>query len=140
MAKGDTLRTQWLQLYFIGTGMPSVADNAGLSPFVEHVVALHVADPGSGGSQLTHETAYVGYSRVLVPRNSAGWTVVGNTVRPTAAIGFGVCTASPGATITHWSLSRGGGQIDYTGPVSPPIVMATLVQPVLTTDSLITET
>lgn len=140
MAKGDTLRQQWLQLYFLGTPMPSVADNATLSPFGSCVVALHTADPGSGGSQLTHETAYTGYARVLVPRNGAGWTVTGNTVRPTAAIGFGVCTASPGATITHWSISRGGGLIDYTGPVLPSIAMATLVQPVVTTDSLITET
>lgn len=140
MAKGDTLRQQWLQLYFLGTPMPSVADNASLSPFASHVVALHTADPGSGGSQLTHETGYTGYARQVVPRNGAGWTVVGNTVKPTTAIGFGVCTASPGATITHWSISRGGGVIDYTGPVITPILMATLVQPVLTTESLITET
>lgn len=140
MAKGDAWRNDVLRLYFLGAAVATVADNASLSPFASHVVALHTADPGSGGSQLTHETGYTGYARQVVPRNGAGWTVLGNTVRPTTAIGFGVCTASPGATITHWSISRGGGVIDYTGPVIPPILMATLVQPVLTTESLITET
>lgn len=140
MAKGDTLRTQWLQLYFLGLPMPSVADNAASAPCTNHVVALHTADPGSGGSQLTHETAYTGYARQLVPRSGAGWVVVGNTVSPAAAIAFPVCTASPGGAITHWSVSRGGGVIDYSGPVVAPILMATLVQPVLKTDSTITET
>ena len=140
MAKGDTWRTDVLRLYFLGAAVATLADNASLSPCASHVVALHTADPGSGGSQLTHETGYTGYARQVVPRNGAGWTVVGNTVKPTVSIGFGVCTASPGATITHWSISRGGGVIDYTGPVIPPILMATLVQPVLTTESLITET
>lgn len=140
MAKGDTWSNDVLRLYFLGAAIPTVADNAAAATFTFHTIAFHTADPGSGGSQLTHETGYTGYARQVVPRNGAGWTVVGKTVKPTTAIGFGVCTASPGAPITHWSISRGGGVIDYRGPVIPPILMATLVQPVLTTESLITET
>lgn len=138
MGKGATYRNDLLKLYFLGTAISSVADNSAL-PFTSHTIALHTADPGSGGSQLTNETAYTGYARQLVPRNGTGWTVVGNTVSPVADIEFPKCTASPGGNITHWSLSRGGGVIDYSGPLQQPIIMATQVRPVITTESVITE-
>lgn len=138
MGKGATWRNDLLKLYFHATAVPSVADNAAF-PFTAHVVALHTADPGSGGSQLTNETAYTGYSRQTAPRNSSGWTVTGNVVQPAADIEFPKCTASPGPNLTHWSVSRGGGVIDYVGPLQAPIIMATQVRPVILTDSTITE-
>lgn len=139
MAKGATWRADVLRLYFLGAAVAMVADNAAALPFTNHVVALHTADPGVGGSQSTSEAAYAGYARQLVPRSAAGWTLVGNTVSLTADLAFPVCTASPGPAITHWSISRGGGVIDYSGPVTPTVAMATLVQPVVTQASTITE-
>lgn len=138
MPKGTTFRNDLLKLYFLATAITSIADNSSV-PFTSHVVALHTGDPGVGGSQLTNETAYTGYARVSVPRNGSGWTVTGNVASPAADIEFAKCTASPGANITHFSVSRGSGIIDYTGPLVSPIIMATQVKPVLTTDSTITE-
>lgn len=139
MSKGLTFETDLLKLYFHGTPIATVADNAASAPFTEHVIALHTADPGDGGAQSTNETAYTGYSRKTVPRNSGGWTVIGNVVNPEADIVFDSCTAAPGLPITHWSCSRGGGIIDYTGPVTPPIAMAVGVSPTLKTLSTIRE-
>lgn len=139
MPKGVAWRNDLLRLYFHGSSIATLADNATLSPVTSLTVAVHTADPGVGGSQLTHEAAYTGYSRALVPRNSAGWTVLGNVVSPAGGIAFPQCTGSPGPPLTHWSVSRGGGTIDYVGPITVPILMATLVVPLLTTESTITE-
>ncbi len=138
MGKGATWASDLLKLYFLGTAVATVANNAA-SPFTSHVVALHTADPGSGGSQLTNEAAYTGYARALVPRNGSGWTVLGMVVSLTADVAFGQCTANPGPPLTHWSVSRGGGTIDYFGTITPPIIMDTLVVPVLTIASTVTE-
>jgi len=139
MPKGTTWRNDLLRLYFLGTAIATVADNAAGSPFTGHVLALHVADPGIGGSQSINETAYTGYSRQTVARSGAGWTVVGNRVNLAAAVLFPVCTASPGSPITYWSISRGSGIIDYVGTLIAPITMAVSVIPRLTTASEITE-
>lgn len=139
MGKGAVWSHDLLRLYFLGQPIASVADNAAASPCTNHVLALHVADPGSGGSQDSYETTYTGYARQLVPRGSAGWVVVGNQAKLAVPIAFPVCSAAPGDPIRYWSISRGGGVIDYVGPVVPAIVMATVVQPVLTDDSVATE-
>lgn len=123
MATGNTWRNDILRLYFLGAPVANVADNAAASPFTAHTIALHTADPGAGGSQSTSETAYGGYARKTVPRNTAGWVVTGNSVSPAVDIDFDLCTGSPGAPITHWSISRGGGIIDYTGPLVSPVTM-----------------
>ena len=123
MATGNTWRNDILRLYFLGAPVANVADNAAASPFTAHTIALHTADPGSGGSQSTSEAAYGGYARKTVARNTSGWVVTGNSVSPAVDIDFDLCTGSPGAPITHWSVSRGGGVIDYTGPLVSPVTM-----------------
>jgi hypothetical protein len=137
--KGTTWRNDLLKLYFLGTPIATVADNAASSPFTAHTLSLHTADPGIGGSQSTNETAYAGYSRQTVARGSGGWTVVGNRANLAAAVVFPTCTASPGSPITYWSISRGSGIIDYVGTLVTPITMAVSVVPRLTTASEITE-
>ena len=103
-------------------------------------MALHTADPGEAGDQTTNETAYTGYSRVAVNRNSGGWTVTGNSVSPAANIDFAECTASPGAAITHFSVGTGtGNKLLYKGTVTPNVTMAVGVIPRLKTTSTITE-
>lgn len=139
MAKGNTWRNDVLRLYFLGAAVSAVADNAAASPFTAHTIALHTADPGAGGSQSTSETAYGGYNRKTVPRNTAGWVVAGNSVSPAVDIDFDLCTGSPGAPITHWSISRGGGVIDYSGPLVSPVAMETGKIPRVKTTSTIQE-
>lgn len=126
-----------LRLYFLGASIPNVADNAAVSPFTEHTIALHIADPGAGGSQATNETAYGGYVRKTISRDTAGWVVTGNSVSPAADVDFALCTGSPGSPITHWSVSRGSGVIDYTGPLVTPITMEAGKIPRLKTTSTI---
>lgn len=137
MATGNTWRNDILRLYFLGASIPNVADNAAVSPFTAHTIALHTADPGAGGSQSTNETAYGGYGRQTISRDTAGWVVTGNSVSPAVDVDFALCTGSPGAPITHWSVSRGSGVIDYSGPLVTPITMEAGKIPRLKTTSTI---
>lgn len=137
MATGNTWRNDVLRLYFLGASIPNVADNAAVSPFTEHTIALHTADPGAGGSQSTNETSYGGYARKTISRDTAGWVVTGNSVSPAADVDFALCTGSPGSPITHWSVSRGSGVIDYSGPLVTPITMEAGKIPRLKTTSTI---
>lgn len=138
MGKGNAFQNDLMRLYFHGTPIAMVADNAA-APFTGHVLALHVADPGVGGSQSINEAVYAGYSRKTVPRSAVGWTISGHRANLASSVSFGACTASPGPPITYWSVSRGSGIIDYVGTLVYPIVMAIGVNPRLTPASEITE-
>lgn len=132
MSKGDTFENDLLKLIFNATAIANLADNAASSPLTSLYVALHTADPGEAGTQATSETAYTGYARVAVARTSGGFTVTGNSVAPAANIDFGICTASPGGAITHFSIgvaSSGATKILYSGTVTPNITMAVNVIP-----------
>ena len=140
MSKGNTFENDILKLIFNATAIADLAENDSSSPATTLTVALHTADPGEAGDQTTNETAYTGYSRVAVNRNSGGWTVTGNSVSPAADIDFGECTASPGAAITHFSVGTGvSNKLLYKGTVTPNITMAAGVIPRLKTTSTITE-
>lgn len=142
MSKSNTFETDILALIFNATAIANIADNAATAPLTQLFVALHTADPGEAGVQNTSETAYTGYARVAVNRNSGAWTVASGSVSPNANIDFGVCTAAPGAAITHASVgvaSTGATKILYKGLLSASITMATSVIPRLTTGSAITE-
>lgn len=140
MSKGNTFETDVLALIFNATAIADLAENDSTSPATTLTVALHTADPGEAGSQLTNETAYTGYARVAVARTSGGWTVSGGSVSPAANIDFGECTASPGAPITHFSVGTGvSNKLLYSGTVTPNITMAVGVIPRLKTTSTITE-
>lgn len=143
MSKGDTYENDILKLIFNATPIPNLADNTATSPAGTLTVALHTADPNATpetGTQATSETAYTGYARIAVNRNSGGWTVTGNSVSPAANIDFGECTASPGGAITHFSVGTGtSNKLLYSGTVTPNITMAVGVIPRLKTTSTITE-
>jgi hypothetical protein len=139
--KGATFDTDLLKLIFNAVGISNIADNAASAPLTTIYVSLHTADPGAGGSQTTSEAAYTGYARVGVARTSAGWTVTGSTVNPTAAIAFPICT---GGTETETfacagTASTGAGKILYRGPLTPGIAVTNGVTPQLTTTSALTE-
>jgi hypothetical protein len=140
MSKTNALENSLLLLLFNGTAIADLAENDASSPATTLTVSLHTADPGEAGTMTTNETAYTGYSRVTVNRNSGGWTVTGNSVSPTANIDFGECTASPGAAITHFGIGTGvSNNLMYKGPVTPNITLAVGVIPRLKTTSTISE-
>ena len=139
MSIGDTFENDLLKLIFNATTINDVAENDTTSPATTLTVALHTSDPGETGTQSTNETAYTGYARVAVNRNSGGWTVTNNSVSPAANIDFGECTASAGGAITHFSVGTGvSNKLLFSGTVSPNITMAVGVIPRLKTTSTIT--
>lgn len=105
-------------------------------------VALHTADPGEAGKQNTSEAAYTGYTRLAILRDATGWTITNNVVNPAFNFDFPVCTAAPGADITHFSVgvgSSGATEILYKGPLTPNGVMAIGVIPRVTVGTIINE-
>lgn len=140
MSKSNVFETDILALIFNATAIADLADNDATSPATTLTVALHTADPGEAGTQLTSETAYTGYARQTVARTTGGWTVSGGSVSPVANIDFPECTAAPGAAITHFSVGTGvANKLLYSGTVSPTITMAVGVIPRLKTSSTISE-
>lgn len=140
--KGATFTNDYLKLIFNGTPIANIADNAASSPLTNLYMALHTADPGSGGNQTTSEISYTGYARVAVVRTGSGWTVTNSSVSPTAAVDFGEMTGGTGGTATYVSVgtaSSGTGKILYSGAVTPSISVTTGVIPRIKTTSTITE-
>lgn len=142
MSKGNTFENDLLKLIFNGTAIADIAENDTTSPLTDLYLSLHTADPGETGNQTTSETAYTGYSRKAVSRDSGGFTVTANSVSPVADTDFDVCTASPGGDLTHFAIgtaSSGTGKILYSGTLTPNIAMAIGVIPRIKSTSTITE-
>ncbi len=140
MSKGNTFENDLVALIFNATSIADLAENDASSPATTLTVALHTADPGEGGTQSTNEIAYTGYSRVAVNRNSGGWTVANGQAVPAANITFGEMTGGAGGTVTHFSVGTGvSNKLLYKGAVTPNLVVANGVIPVLTTATAITE-
>lgn len=141
MSKSDTFENDLLKLIFNATPISNLADDAASSPLTELYVALHTADPGESGDQTTNEATYTSYDRVAVDRDSGGWAITNNQVKPVSNISFPQATGGS-ETITHFSIgtdSSGAGKILYKGTVTPNISVSSGITPVLTTDSVITE-
>ena len=139
--KGSVFDNDLLKLIFNGTPIAGIADNAASSPFASYYMSLHTADPGAGGSQSTSEAAYTGYTRMAVARSSAGFTVVGTSVRLAAPVVFP--TATGGSETETWAAvgtaSTGSGKILYRGPITPSLLVTSGVAPQLTTGTTLTE-
>ena len=139
--KSNTYDNDLLKMLFNAVGIANICDNAASAPLTNIYVSLHTADPGAGGNQTTSEAAYTGYARVAVARTSAGWTVTGSTVNPTATISFPIATGGS-ETETYaaaGTAATGTGKILYRGPITPGIAVANGVTPQLTTTSSLTE-
>lgn len=109
------------------------ADTDPLAGVTEFYISLHTADPGETGAQNTSEAAYTGYARIVVDRDSSGFTCSGNAATNTAQISFGQCTASPGSDITHVGLglsASGAGTLKLSLPLTNPVVMAVGATPI----------
>jgi hypothetical protein len=140
--KSNYLSNAVLALFFNGTPIPGIADNAASGALTTLYVALHTADPGVGGSQTTNEVTYGGYARVGVARTSGGWVLSGEQIVPGADITWPVGTSGSG-TAPFFSIgtaSTGAGHIMYAGPLTPAAVLGNGQQPVmLAAGSAITE-
>lgn len=142
MPKSSTFCNDILKLIFNGTPIATLADNAASSPLTNLYLALHTANPGTSPAQTTSECTYTGYARVACPRNTGEWTVTGNSVSNTTEISFPIATGGS-ETATYASVgtaASGAGKILWNGALSPNIVIASGVTPVLTLASAITET
>ena len=132
MSATNAVETALLQLIFNGTTWANMADNAASSPRTSFYISLHTADPGDTGDQTTSETAYTGYARLEVTRDTDGWTVSGDAATNTETLTFGKCTASPGSAITHVGLgtaSSGAGSLMLSNPLASSLTMQTGIVP-----------
>lgn len=137
----DVFENDIMKLFFNGTAIANIADNAAASPLTNLYYGLHTLDPGETGNQTTSETTYTSYARVPVARTSGGHGVTANSVSPTAAVTFPAGTGGSG-TVTYFAIgtvaSSGTGKILFSGTVSPNIAVGNGVTPQLTTSTTIT--
>lgn len=82
------------------------------------------------------------YARQAVPRTSGGWSVSGNVATLVSNATF-PAVATGATTATHFSVgkaSSGAGEILFKGTLTPPIVIAPGVTPVVAAGTTITQT
>ena len=94
-------------------------------------IALHTANPGVAGTQLTSEATYTSYARVAVTAATGFSAAAAASTANTALIQFPQCTGGTN-TITHVSIgtaASGAGQIIYSGALSASLAVANLIQP-----------
>lgn len=94
-------------------------------------IALHTADPGNAGTQLTSEATYTSYARVAVTAATGFSAASAGASANTGLIQFPQCTGGTN-TITHVSIgtaSSGAGQVIYRGALSASLAVANLIQP-----------
>lgn len=142
-AKGDAFENSLVGLIFNATSIAGLATNATTGALANLSVQLHTGDPTDAGDMTSNECDYGGYARVGVERTSSGWTVSGNTVKPTTNITFPQATSGTN-TVTHFSIGNSTvaastGVIFYYGTVTPNISVSAGVQPRLTTATEISE-
>lgn len=141
MSKGDTFENDILKLFFNGTAIANIADNAATSPLTNLHLSLHTADVGEAGSQTTNEATYTSYARVAVARTSGGFTITGNAVALANNVDFPAATGGAN-TITHWAIgtaSSGAGKVLYKGALSPSISVSSGVTPRINAGTVVTE-
>jgi hypothetical protein len=108
-----TFVTDLLNHYFTNAAHANIGNGSGLQPSGaagSFFYQLHTADPGDGGSQLTNEVAYTGYTRPAAARSGSGFSVSGKNVSPAAEVSFGKRTdAGPAVVAYFWSIGTTGG-------------------------------
>lgn len=139
MSKQNDFEDDILKLIFNGTAIADLAEDDSTSPATALTIALHTADPGETGTQLTSEATYTSYARQTVARTTGGFTVASGSVSPVANIEFPAATGGS-ETITHFSVGTGvSDKILYSGTVTSNIAVSSGIQPILTTATAITE-
>lgn len=130
MSKSNIYENDLMLFTFNATAISGIGSNL--------FISLHSADVGEAGNQTTSEISYTGYSRVSVPRDDTGWTVVANNAINAAQILFGICTAGT-ATATHWAIgtsSTGAGKVLYKGALNSSLAISLNIQPIIGANAL----
>jgi hypothetical protein len=107
----------WTNIGDAGGLLGSVADG-------NLYAALHTADPGDAGSQVTSEIAYTGYARVAIARSAVGWDVTANEGSNAATILFPKMTGGAGGTATWITIGQnasGAGEYIVRAEISSPV-------------------
>jgi len=140
-----------LRLILNAVSLDKLAEDNSVDGVTQFYLALHTADPGAAGTQISSETNYVGYARQAVNRSAAAMPCTlgagGNASKAVLAadavfpdIGVG----SANQTITFWSLgfsAAGAGEIIFRGAIVPTLpISAGQSGPVLAAGTNITET
>lgn len=139
MSTTTTFANDLLGLILEAAPIANIADNAAASPLTSLYISLHTASPGASGTQSTSETAYAGYARVAVTRDSSGWTASSGDSDNDADITFGQCTASPGSDLTHVGIgtdASGTGKLLFYGALTSSIAMQVGSTPIFSADNL----
>ena len=137
MSATNAFEAALLALIFNNTDAANIGDATGLQgsgTAGDLYVSLHTADPGETGDQTTNESAYTGYARVAVTRDSGGWTVSGTApseAANTASVGFPACTGST-STVTHFGIgtaSSGAGHLLVSGALTSSLAVSSGITP-----------
>jgi hypothetical protein len=139
MSTTTAFANELLSLILTGTAIANVADNAASSPITSWYISLHTASPGATGNQSTSETAYTGYARIEVTRDTDGWTIASANGSNDAQITFGQCSASPGSDITHVGIGSdetGAGTLKLFAALTNPITMQVGATPIFSIGEL----
>jgi len=110
MSFSNTFETDLLSLLFTNVNIALLGDATGVRGSATAgslYAALHTADPGEAGDQTTSESAYTGYARIAISRDTGSWTVSSNAgtgqVVNNNTLSWGQCTANP-ATVMWVSV------------------------------------
>lgn len=145
MPKSVSFANSLLDLVLNAIAFADIAQDDGSGPATNLYLSLHTADPGTGGSQATNETAYTNYARVAVPRGGfAGWIAAVSGASANATLRqFPQCGVT-GSTITHVAIGKaasGAGLVLWAGALNTSLPVANLIQPQFASGALtVTET
>lgn len=98
---------------------------------VNRFIALHTADPGNAGTQLTSEATYSGYARVSVVAATGFTAAASGSASNTGLIQFPQCTGGTNV-LTHVTIgtaATGAGTVIYRGALGASLSVANLIQP-----------
>lgn len=122
MPKSTAFSQKVLDLFFFGTTISGIADNAAVGTATTYYLALHTADPTVGGDQTSSECTFGSYARKAVLRSATNFTRSGTTVTLAQNVDFAAAT-SGSETATYFSLGRnssGASEILYYGQITSP--------------------
>ncbi len=137
--KSDTFEEALLKLIFQQVAITSIAD-AAAAPATALWIRLHsntLADTANGN---TDELSYTAYAAQSLTRTAAGWSVTSNSVYPVSALTFPTTDANATVkAVSINSVSTGTNAPLYIGAVSPSFSISSGQQPIIATNSYITE-
>lgn len=135
MSATNAFETSLLGLIITNVDAANVGDAAGLQNSAAAGVfwiSLHTSTgPADAGDQTTLEAAYGSYARQDEARDTAQWTVTGNTADNDNAIGFPAAT-SGSETETYFGLgsaSSGAGNLFLWGALTASLAVSSGITP-----------